>query len=57
MSFFVFHRFTPTILDVFGQALVADVRGVALLAGEGPLARVDPLVRGQPILVSEFSVG
>ena len=52
----VFHGFAPTILDMFGQALVADVRGVALLAGEGPLARVDPLVGGQPTLVSEFPV-
>ena len=42
---------------MFGQALVAVVRGVAGLAAEGLLPRVDPLVGSHPPLVAELPVG
>ena len=41
---------------MFGQTLVAGVRGVAGVAGEGLLAGVDPLVGSHSLLVIEFPV-
>ena len=41
---------------MFGQTLVAGVRGVAGVAGEGLLAGVDPLVGSHPLLVVELPV-